>query len=112
MFWAAFRIASEDLVLGGVSGGCVKREDRSVKMAEGGNKEGSDSRHGPKAARDGGRPGSGWMNHIPRCEKTPGLLSCHGFVGAFLKIRGQKFLPHDFIEKETNLFRITSFPIS
>lgn len=49
MFWAAFRIASEDLVLGGVSGGCVKREDRSVKMAEGGNKEGSDSRHGPKA---------------------------------------------------------------
>ena len=53
MFWAAFRIAaSEDLVLGGAAAAVVlrerererekRREDGSVKMAEGGNKEESE----------------------------------------------------------------------
>ena len=108
MFSAAFRIASEDLVVGG-GGGCVKREDSSVKMAEGGNKEESERARRGIAARAKGR--TGWMNHIPRCEKTPGLLSCHGSV--WESLRWQEFLvflPQDFIGKTRSpyLFRQVS----
>ena len=57
-------------------------------MAEGGNKEGSDSRHGPKAEGEA-RVGVD-EPHSPLRENTGS--SCHGVVGDSVS-QWQKFLP-------------------